>query len=116
MQRADLARTQRWIEQRRQRAAEEVARCPPPPPPDWVIAYQRTARGSAPHDVHVGGCTMAEERVDLITREQALAALAGGVAACGFCCPDRSPGHQLRGELDGSCGLLPATVHRKVSP
>ncbi|MFG2144145.1 DUF6233 domain-containing protein [Streptomyces sp. NPDC048696] len=92
VQRADLARTRRWIDQERQRAAEEAARRPLPPPPDWVLAYQRTGRGPTPEAVHVGGCSMAPGQPKAITREQALAALADGVSACEYCRPDTELG------------------------
>ncbi|GGP59369.1 DUF6233 domain-containing protein [Streptomyces melanogenes] len=94
VQRADLARTQRWIEQERKRAAEEAARRPPPPPPDWVIAYVRRGadKPRLPEGVHIGGCTMAPGEPEAITREQALAALAEGVPACAFCRPDSELG------------------------
>ncbi|MFI1177579.1 DUF6233 domain-containing protein [Streptomyces melanogenes] len=90
----DLARTRRWIEREGQRAAEEAARRPLPPPPDWLIAYVRQGVGKArlPEAVHVGGCSMAPGQPTAVSREQAVAALAEGVAACDFCRPDTALG------------------------
>ncbi|GGP78072.1 DUF6233 domain-containing protein [Streptomyces melanogenes] len=90
----DLARTRRWIAREGRRAAEEAARRPLPPPPDWVIAYVRQGVGKArlPEAVHVGGCSMAPGQPTAVSREQAVAALAEGVAACDFCRPDTALG------------------------
>ncbi|WP_406324375.1 DUF6233 domain-containing protein [Streptomyces sp. NBC_01637] len=43
-------------------------------------------------EVHVGGCYAAGKRQRVITREQALAALADGIRACIHCRPDTELG------------------------
>ncbi|WP_406364341.1 DUF6233 domain-containing protein [Streptomyces sp. NBC_01579] len=43
-------------------------------------------------EVHVGGCYAAGKRQRVITREQALAALADGIRACTHCRPDTELG------------------------
>ncbi|MFF3059941.1 DUF6233 domain-containing protein [Streptomyces sp. NPDC057909] len=48
--------------------------------------------GARPIEVHVGGCYAAGKRQRVITREQALAALAGGIRACIHCRPDTELG------------------------
>lgn len=90
----DLARTRRWIEREGLRAAEEAARRTLLLPPDWVIAYVRRGAGKArlPEGVHVGGCSMAPGQPAAVSREQAIAALAEGVAACDFCRPGTALG------------------------
>ncbi|MFD4226157.1 DUF6233 domain-containing protein [Streptomyces sp. NPDC058545] len=43
-------------------------------------------------EVHIGGCYVAGKRQRVITREQALAALADGIRACIHCRPDAELG------------------------
>ncbi|MET8585669.1 DUF6233 domain-containing protein [Streptomyces collinus] len=59
--------------------------------PDWLIEYGLN-RDSIPNAVHVGGCSMAGKRSKGTDSDTARRALAGGVAACGFCRPDTELG------------------------
>ncbi|MER5694972.1 DUF6233 domain-containing protein [Streptomyces mirabilis] len=91
VQEADLERTRRWIaaEERRQQEQRrgEQAR---PPKPDWLIEQGLDGRQAV--YVHVGGCHMAGKRSRGVERDQALRALAEGVAACTHCRPDSELG------------------------
>ncbi|MFD4232243.1 DUF6233 domain-containing protein [Streptomyces sp. NPDC058545] len=58
-----------------------------PPTPDRVMELS-IGVGARPIEVHVGGCYAAGKRQRVITREQALAALADGIRACIHCRPD----------------------------
>lgn len=91
VQEADLERTRRWIadEERRQQEQRrgDQAR---PPEPDWLIEQGLDGRQAV--YVHVGGCHMAGKRSKGVARDQALRALAEGVAACTHCRPDSELG------------------------
>jgi hypothetical protein len=91
VQEADLERTRRWIAAEERRQAElrrgEQAR---PPEPDWLIEQGLDGRQAV--YVHVGGCHMAGKRSRGVQRDQALRALAEGVAACTHCRPDSELG------------------------
>ncbi|WP_328921274.1 DUF6233 domain-containing protein [Streptomyces sp. NBC_00208] len=52
-----------------------------PPTPDWIVELS-IGVGARPIEVHVGGCYAAGKRQRVITREQALTALADGMRAC----------------------------------
>ncbi|MCX5317781.1 DUF6233 domain-containing protein [Streptomyces sp. NBC_00154] len=71
----------------RERQQGEVRR---PPTPDWVELS--IGVGTRPIEVHVGGCYLAGKRQRVITREQALVALADGMRACIHCRPDTELG------------------------
>jgi hypothetical protein len=62
-----------------------------PPTPDWVMELS-IGVGARPIEVHVGGCYAAGKRQRVITREQALAALADGIRAYIHCRPDTELG------------------------
>ncbi|MET7495112.1 DUF6233 domain-containing protein [Streptomyces sp900116325] len=62
-----------------------------PPTPDWIVELS-IGLGARPIEVHVGGCRAAGKRQRVITREQALAALADGMRACIHCRPDTELG------------------------
>ncbi|WP_392749224.1 DUF6233 domain-containing protein [Streptomyces sp. LN590] len=65
-----------------------------PPTPDWVVELS-IGVGTRPIEVHVGGCYLAGKRQRVITREQALAALAAladGMRACIHFRPDTELG------------------------
>ncbi|MFE7245784.1 DUF6233 domain-containing protein [Streptomyces sp. NPDC057580] len=61
------------------------------PTPDWIVELS-IGVGARPIEVHVGGCYLAGKRQRVITREQALAALADGMRACIHCRPDTELG------------------------
>jgi hypothetical protein len=87
-----LEEIRKAIAVKEQEAAEDARRSPPPPP-DWVVAYQRSARGPVAEGVHVGGCGMAAGRTEAVTREQAIRALTvDAVPACPYCRPDNALG------------------------
>ncbi|MFD6988584.1 DUF6233 domain-containing protein [Streptomyces sp. NPDC059943] len=89
VQEADLARTDRWIQDAEQRAAEHARRRPPPPTPDWALERGEHA---LPKLVHTGEC-WSEFFMQAITREQAIEALTrGGVPPCARCKPDKELG------------------------
>lgn len=91
VQEADLERTRRWIaaeeRQQQERRRGEQAR---PPEPDWLIEQGLDGRQAV--YVHVGGCRMAGKRNRGVQRDQALRALADGIAACTHCRPDTELG------------------------
>ncbi|MFE5098168.1 DUF6233 domain-containing protein [Streptomyces sp. NPDC056638] len=60
-----------------------------PPPPDWVLELGIGA-GSPPTEVHAGHCYAIGRKRR--AREQAVAALTGGVRACLHCRPDTELG------------------------
>ncbi|MFI5635467.1 DUF6233 domain-containing protein [Streptomyces sp. NPDC051664] len=62
-----------------------------PPTPDWIVELG-IGVGARPIEVHVGGCYAAGKRQRVITREQALAALADGMRAYIHCRPDTELG------------------------
>ncbi|MDX2732896.1 DUF6233 domain-containing protein [Streptomyces sp. PA03-2a] len=62
-----------------------------PPTADWIVELG-IGVGQSPVEVHVGGCRMAGKRQRIISREQALAALADGIRACIHCRPDTELG------------------------
>ncbi|MGW3827782.1 DUF6233 domain-containing protein [Streptomyces sp. NPDC005071] len=62
-----------------------------PPTPEWIVELS-IGVGARPIEVHVGGCPAAGKRQRVITREQALAALADGMRACVHCRPDTELG------------------------
>ncbi|WP_405556599.1 DUF6233 domain-containing protein [Streptomyces canus] len=93
VQMRDLERTRRWIAEEEKRETERqrgiAAR---PPAPDGLIE-----RGLSRHNavyVHVGDCWNAGSRSKGVERDQALRALAEGVAACPQC------------RLDSALGIL----------
>jgi hypothetical protein len=92
VQEADLERTRRWIaaEERRQ-AEQRRGEQTRPPEPDWLI--EQGLDGRQPVYVHVGGCHMAGKRSRGVERDQALRALAEGVAACTHCRPNSELGY-----------------------
>ncbi|MEE1737008.1 DUF6233 domain-containing protein [Streptomyces sp. BE147] len=62
-----------------------------PPTPDWVMEHGIGA-GAPEAEVHVGGCYAAGHRTRAISRDQAVAAITGGVRACSHCRPDTELG------------------------
>ncbi|MFE7394793.1 DUF6233 domain-containing protein [Streptomyces sp. NPDC057582] len=58
--------------------------------PDWGI--DDIGVGTLQSEVHRGDCFAAGKRLRAISREQALAALAGGAPACEVCRPDTALG------------------------
>jgi hypothetical protein len=92
VQEQDLERTRRWIAAEERRQAEqrrgEQAR---PPEPDWLLEQGLDGRQAV--YVHVGGCHMAGKRSRGVQRDQALRALADGIAACTHCRPDSELGY-----------------------
>jgi hypothetical protein len=62
-----------------------------PPQPDWLI--EQGLNGRQPVYVHVGDCPMAGKRSRGVQRDQALRALADGIAACTQCRPDTELGY-----------------------
>ncbi|MCX4971199.1 DUF6233 domain-containing protein [Streptomyces sp. NBC_00654] len=62
-----------------------------PPTPDWVMEHG-IGVGAPAMEIHVGGCYAAGKRLKVISREQALGALADGVRACTHCRPDTALG------------------------
>lgn len=95
VQLADLERTRRWIlEEERRQQEQQRGLERRPPDPDWLI---ETGIGDGPAVyMHAGGCRMAGKRSRGVAREQALRALAEGVAACPHCRADSELGY-----LDG---------------
>lgn len=88
----ELARLDRWIAAEEEREAANGRRTPPPPP-DWVVAYQRSARGPVADGIHRGDCHMATGRTEPLTREQAIRALTTEIIpACPYCRPDTDLG------------------------
>ncbi|WP_326779690.1 DUF6233 domain-containing protein [Streptomyces longwoodensis] len=73
-------------ETERQRGAE--AR---PPAPDWLLELGLN-RDAPPAYVHAGGCWNAAKRSRAVARDEALRALADGIAACPHCRPDTALG------------------------
>ncbi|MFB6783261.1 DUF6233 domain-containing protein [Streptomyces sp. NPDC056352] len=61
-----------------------------PRSPDWGI--DDIGVGTLQSEVHRGDCFAAGKRLRAISREQALAALAGGAPACEVCRPDTALG------------------------
>jgi hypothetical protein len=88
-----LDQVDRWIADEERKAAEkkrgEERR---PPAPDWVFQMGLNP-DNPPVAVHVGGCHMAGQRVRGVARDQALRALAEGVAPCTHCRPDSELGY-----------------------
>ncbi|MET7492677.1 DUF6233 domain-containing protein [Streptomyces sp900116325] len=62
-----------------------------PPTPDWTVELS-IGVGAQPIEVHIGGCQTRGNVQRVITREQALAALADGIRACIHCRPDTELG------------------------
>lgn len=88
--RHQLGQVEKWIAEEQQRQAIRQP-SPPPPVPDWLLEVG-IGVGKQPVAVHVGGCHMAGKRVRGIPRDQAVRALAEGVAACTHCRPDTELG------------------------
>ncbi|WP_326811658.1 DUF6233 domain-containing protein [Streptomyces scopuliridis] len=92
VQERDLERTRRWIAAEEGRAAEVAARRPPPPPPEWV-AERGISANREPIAIHAGACSMARGKLQALTREQAVEALAvHGIRPCQLCRPDTDLG------------------------
>lgn len=91
-QEQQLGVTLGWIADEERREAErrqgQQAR---PPQPDWILELG-IGVGATPVEVHAGHCYAIGDRRRPITRDQALAALAGGVEACHHCRPDTDLG------------------------
>ncbi|GAA4781803.1 DUF6233 domain-containing protein [Streptomyces ziwulingensis] len=89
-----------WLDRVRRKIAEveireagrQRAPAARPPAPDWLL--ERGLNGEPAH-VHHGDCwkTRGSGRIRGIDRDQALRALADGVAACGTCRPDAELGY-----------------------
>ncbi|MEV8402606.1 DUF6233 domain-containing protein [Streptomyces niveus] len=90
---ADLARTDRWIADAEQRAAEHARRRPPPPAPDWCVQYGMGGRAVRPAMVHTSECWVPGVSMEGVSRAQAIEALTrGGVPPCILCRPERELG------------------------
>ncbi|WP_405948898.1 DUF6233 domain-containing protein [Streptomyces prunicolor] len=91
VQARDLARTRRWIADEERREVERqrglAARAPDP---DWLI--ERGLSGRTAVYIHKGGCYMVGSRSNGVELDQALRALAEGIAPCPHCRPDNALG------------------------
>jgi hypothetical protein len=89
---AILARVRERIRHLEQQAVihEKIER--QKPPPDWTLEI--SINGRTPNAVHVGGCGMGgnQVRTKVISRQDAIHALADGIDACPFCRPDAELG------------------------
>jgi hypothetical protein len=89
----DLERTRRWIaDEERREAEQQRGRAARPPVPDWLIE-QGLNPTAPPVYVHRGGCHMAGKRSKGVAQDQALRALADGIAACSHCRPEIGLGY-----------------------